>query len=92
MLDAVRTDLASLERAGGWKGGMPATTAAMALWLAEVIDAQRATASPSAVARLVDSLRQTMRVLSTGQDEGSGDALAGLMSALSTPERVTQIR
>jgi hypothetical protein len=92
MLAAVRADLASMEAAGGWKGGMPQTTAAMALWLAEVIDAQRATASPSAVARLVDSLRQTMRVLSTGKDEGPAEAMAELMSALSTPERVTRVR
>lgn len=65
VLAAVRADLAAL---GDLTGGARGSLAALALYLAEVIDTRGADAPPAASARLAQELRATLQALTEKRD------------------------
>jgi hypothetical protein len=83
MLTAVKADLANL---GEVTGGARRTYAAMALWLATVIDKRGQEDGPSVTARLATELRATMAAL-TRTDTTNAEGIDELLRALSIPAR-----
>jgi hypothetical protein len=81
MQAAVRGDLDAL--ASTLHGGARASLAALAAWLAEVIDKRGADAGPTTSARLAQELRATLVALTT-ERTNDPDQLAGLLARLST--------
>lgn len=82
MLTAVTGDLEAL--AATLTGGARKSLAALALWLAEVIDKRGGEAGPTTTARLAQELRATLQALTVERDH-DGDSLAALIAAMSTP-------
>lgn len=86
MLAAVSGDLAGL--ADTLKGGARASLAAMALWLAEVIDKRGGEAGPTTSARLAQELRATLVALTTEKSDDV-NAVQQFLDMVSTPVRDT---
>jgi hypothetical protein len=84
MLAAVSGDLAGL--ADTLKGGARASLAAMALWLAEVIDKRGGEAGPTTSARLAQELRATLVALTTEKSDDV-NAVQRFLDMVSTPVR-----
>ena len=81
LLAAVRSDLGHIDKSGGAK----ASLAALALWLAEVIDRRGSEGGASTAARLGQELRATLQALTAERTGGDPATLQQVLAGLSTP-------